>query len=111
MAQIVHHADLFDEKFGRKEAVAYYKKAIAKDPGYALPYAGLAEAYSRWRIPGCPAILQKKTLPLARAAASRALQLDPSLTEAHVALGWSLLQDWNWQEAERGTSRCRAESE
>ena len=82
-------------------AINYYKSAIAKDSGYALPHAGLAEAYTALANPWTPGHSPRETLGLAKSEALRALQLDPSLTEAHVELGWCLLQDWNWQEAEK----------
>jgi TolB-like protein len=83
-------------------ALGYFKKAIEKEPGYALAYLGLAEAYfdlPNPRMPGQHSPVE--TLPLAKAAVSKALELDPSLGEAHVALAWSLLQDWDWPDAEK----------
>jgi TolB-like protein/DNA-binding winged helix-turn-helix (wHTH) protein len=83
-------------------AVGYFKKAIEKDPGYALAYLGLAQAYfylPNPRVPGQHSPVE--TVPLARAAVSKALELDPSLGEAHVALAWSLVQDWDWPDAEK----------
>jgi TolB-like protein/DNA-binding winged helix-turn-helix (wHTH) protein len=83
-------------------AVQYYKRAINKDPAYAQAYVGLAEAYfdlgSDWGIRGYS---ENEILGLAKAAVTQALDLDPGLGEAHVAHAWGLLQDWNWQEAEK----------
>ena len=67
-----------------------------QDPKYALAYAGLADSYlllgSYW----------VESLTEAKAAAEQALQLDPSLGEAHVALGQiKLWLDWEWAAAER----------
>jgi TolB-like protein len=85
-----------------RTAVEYYKRAIAKDPGYAPAYAGLADAYFAlgidWGIPGHS---ESETLMLAKTAVAKALELDPGLAEAHVSHVWGLLQDWNWQEAEK----------
>jgi TolB-like protein len=86
-----------------RTAVEYYKKAIGKDPNYALAYVGLADAYFDLGIDfgGIPGHSGKETLALAKATVSRALELDPELGEAHVAHAWGLLTDWNWPEAEK----------
>jgi adenylate cyclase len=68
-----------------KESIAYFQEAIAKDANFALAYAGLADAYNISNIVGLYSA--GESLPQARAAAMRAIQLDPSLAEAHAALG------------------------
>jgi TolB-like protein/DNA-binding winged helix-turn-helix (wHTH) protein/Tfp pilus assembly protein PilF len=68
-----------------KESIAYFQEAIAKDANFALAYAGLADAYNISNIVDLYSAGQ--SLPQARAAAMRAIQLDPSLAEAHAALG------------------------
>jgi TolB-like protein/Tfp pilus assembly protein PilF len=68
-----------------KESIGYFQEATAKDPNFALAYAGLADAYNISNIIGLYS--PKESLPQARAAAMRAIQLDPSLAEAHAALG------------------------
>jgi serine/threonine-protein kinase len=75
------------------------KKAIAKDPNYALAYAAVARCYIlRGTIFEGP----KKTFPEARPYLDQALKLDPNLPEAHAALGGIyLFKDWNWVGAER----------
>jgi TolB-like protein len=80
---------------GYKNAIEYFQRAIQQDPKYALAYAGLADTYlllgSYW----------VEVLPEAKAAAEQALKLDPSLAEAHVALGLIKLSlDWDWPAAE-----------
>jgi TolB-like protein/Tfp pilus assembly protein PilF len=68
-----------------KQAVEFYKQAIEKDPDYALAYSGLAESYVLFSSYGvAPA---KDSMPQAKAAAQRALELDESVAEAHTALG------------------------
>jgi TolB-like protein/DNA-binding winged helix-turn-helix (wHTH) protein/Tfp pilus assembly protein PilF len=79
--------------------IAYFKKAIEKEPAYARAYAGLA-----WALVNLTGIGTQRTrdvLPQARAAADRALELDPSLDEAHVSRAMVLAVDWNWSEAEK----------
>jgi len=80
---------------GYKKSIEYLQQAIAKDPKYAVAYAGLADAYlflgSFW----------VEAISEAKAAALRAMQLDPALGEAHVALGHiKLWLDWDWPAAE-----------
>jgi TolB-like protein/Tfp pilus assembly protein PilF len=70
---------------GIRESVGYFQQAIAKDPDFALAYVGLADAYNIGNIMG--AYSAKESLPEAKAAATKALTLDPSLAEAHAALG------------------------
>jgi tetratricopeptide (TPR) repeat protein len=71
-----------------KESVGYFQQAIAKDPNFALAYVGLADAYNIGNITG--AYTPKESLPKAKVAAMKALTLDPSLAEAHAALGMEL---------------------
>jgi TolB-like protein/DNA-binding winged helix-turn-helix (wHTH) protein/Flp pilus assembly protein TadD len=68
-----------------KESITYFQEAIAKDGNFALAYAGLADAYNISNI--VDLYSAGESLPQARAAAMRAIQLDPSLAEAHAALG------------------------
>jgi serine/threonine-protein kinase len=73
-----------------KRAVEFYNQAIEKDPGFALAYSGLAESYvlfSNYDVAS-----PKDSMPQAKAAAMRALELDESLPEAHAALAWYLVQ-------------------
>jgi serine/threonine-protein kinase len=81
---------------GYKRAIDYFQQAIGKDPKYALAYTGLADSYlllgSYW----------VEALPDAKTAAVRALAIDDTLAEAHVALGHiKLWLDWDWPAAER----------
>jgi TolB-like protein/Tfp pilus assembly protein PilF len=68
-----------------RQAIGFYEQAIARDPKYALAYAGLAEAYVL--LPGYTATAPQDAYPAAKAAALKALQLDEKLAEAHTALG------------------------
>jgi TolB-like protein/DNA-binding winged helix-turn-helix (wHTH) protein/Flp pilus assembly protein TadD len=79
--------------------IAYFKKAIEKDPAYARAFAGLAWALVN--LTGMGTHRTRDVLPQARAAADRALELDPSLDEAHVSRAMVLAVDWNWSEAEK----------
>lgn len=68
-----------------KESVGYFQQAIAKDPDFALAYVGLANAYNNGTFLGTYS--PQESRPKAKAAATKALALDPSLAEAHTILG------------------------
>ncbi|MFZ0734670.1 MAG: winged helix-turn-helix domain-containing protein [Candidatus Sulfotelmatobacter sp.] len=70
---------------GIKESIGYFLQAKEKDPNFALAYAGLADAYNISNILGL--YTPKESLPESRTAAAKAIMLDPSLAEAHAALG------------------------
>jgi len=82
------------------KGIDYFQQAINLDPNFALAYAAIAESYNSL---GKNADLPPKELiPQAKASATRALEIDPTLAEAHGALADSLaLYDWNWTESER----------
>ena len=67
------------------KAISYYEQAIARDPNYALAYAGLANAYIL--LPFYAGADRLDAGSKAKDAALKALQLDPNLAEAHAALG------------------------
>jgi len=76
-----------------KQAVAFYNQAIERDPNYALAYSGLAETYvlfSSYDVASA-----KDSMPQAKAAAQRALEIDESLAEAHTALAF-YLSNYEW---------------
>src|SRR5438046_1241214 len=67
------------------KAIAFYEQAIARDPNYALAYAGLAKAYIL--LPFYAGADRLDSYSKAKDAALKALRLDSNLAEAHVALG------------------------
>jgi len=75
-------------------AISYFNQAIAKDPGYALAYSGLADAYSVLpNYGGTPS----EEYPKSNAAARRALELDASLAHPHAVLAASEMEyDWDF---------------
>jgi TolB-like protein/Tfp pilus assembly protein PilF/class 3 adenylate cyclase len=76
-----------------RQAIAFYEQAIARDPNYALAYAGMAEAYVL--LPFYAGTAQGEVFPKARAAALKALQLDDKLAGAHTGLAWALCYDFD----------------
>lgn len=83
-----------------ERAIEDFNRAIAADPGYALPYVGLADAYNLAPVFGTSP--PDEAFPKAEAAAEHALSLDSELSEAHTALGFSKAHfDYDWSAAER----------
>jgi len=83
-------------------AISYFRQAIEKDSNYGPAYAGMADTYIFLGNPQTGNHAPKETLPLAKAAATKAVEVDPLLGEAHFSLAQTLeLYDWNWSEAER----------
>ncbi len=88
-----------------RQAVELYQQAIEQDPSYALAYAGLAETYVLfgWLSVAPP----KESMPRARAAALKALELDDTAAEAHAALGVYLsFYAWDQPASERSLRRA-----
>jgi TolB-like protein/DNA-binding winged helix-turn-helix (wHTH) protein len=82
-------------------AIGHFKHAIDIDPAYAMAYAGLADAHIQLGNPVWGGHSPKETLFDAKEAATKALQLDLSLPEAHFSLAQTLEYEWNWSEAEK----------
>ena len=80
------------------KAIDYFNQAIEKDPNYALAYVGIADAYTV--LPGYGRVPIAETLPKAKAAALKALELDSGLPEAHTTLASLSADEWNWAEAD-----------
>jgi TolB-like protein/DNA-binding winged helix-turn-helix (wHTH) protein/Tfp pilus assembly protein PilF len=90
---------------GLEKAVGFFQMAITRTPGYAPAYAALADAYVALGYYGLEE--QNDTIPKARAAAQKAIEIDENLSEAYVSLGAVSEQyDWNWREAERDYKRA-----
>lgn len=93
------------DKHGFEQAAEWFQRAISIDPAYALAWAGLADTYTlmgryEYRKPG-------ETFPRARTAALKALEIDPSLAEAHTSLGGIYMwYDWDWNKAEAAFRRA-----
>jgi eukaryotic-like serine/threonine-protein kinase len=85
---------------GLMRSLDLFQQAIAADPNYALAYTGLAETYIV-----APAydmgVSSKQARTVADEITRKALQLDPSLAEAHTARAMALSQAWRWKEAEQ----------
>ncbi|PYJ73534.1 MAG: hypothetical protein DME72_05610 [Verrucomicrobia bacterium] len=88
-----------------RKAIAYFNQAIAKDPNYALAYAGLADAYVL--LPPYGAASALESFPQAEAAAKKALELDDALAEAHTSLAQVLVSyDFDFEGSTREFERA-----
>jgi serine/threonine-protein kinase len=88
-------------------AAGLFEEALANDPDFALAHAGLADCYTLLGWVAFGGLAPHEAFPKARASARRALELDPSLAEAHNSLGWTqLVYDWDWAGADRSFTRA-----
>lgn len=88
-----------------RRAIEAFDRATTLDPAYALAWANLALAHSARTVNGD--VDPRVVLPIARAAAARALSEDMGLAEAHRAVGTvNWLLDWKWEAAEASFRRA-----
>ena len=82
-----------------KKAFEYFQQALEKDPRYALAYVGIAQYYSV--LPIYSQSTPDEVFPKAKAAVTRALELDDTLSEGHATLAYiKTYYDWDWAGAE-----------
>ena len=90
---------------GLNKGIEYFQQAIAKNPTYALAYAGLADCYTMLANFGF--VPPNKAYPKAKEAALKALETDDSVAEAHTSLGFiKMAYDWDWTGGEREFQRA-----
>ena len=90
---------------GFTEGVNYFQQAINRDPNFALAHAGLADSYSLLAWAGM--LSPKDGFPKAKEEASRALEVDDALAEAHASLALvGECYDWDWSGAEKEFKRA-----
>jgi len=99
----VYSFDRFDP-LSAKAALAYFQRAIDRDPTYAQAYGGLGETYAT--LAHFRSIPFREAIQKAKAAAHSSLELDPNLADGHCALGIAFHINWEWEEAERESRRC-----
>jgi len=87
-----------------RKSIEYFQQAIAKDPNYALGYAGLSDGYVLQTYYGfAPA---REALPKAKEAARKAVALGDNLAESHTSLGFVSSYNYEYETAEREYKRA-----
>lgn len=86
------------------EAINYFQRAIQKDPSYAQAHAALALLYGV--APGYGVMSFADADPRSTSEAAKALELDPTLSEAHTALASAKAAEFDWQGAEQEFKRA-----
>jgi TolB-like protein/DNA-binding winged helix-turn-helix (wHTH) protein len=90
-------------------AIAYFEHATQLDPNYALAHAALSDCYAIISAEIFGTMPASEAAPRARAAALRALELDPTLAEAQTSLATAKFNsDWDWGGAAEGFERAIA---
>jgi adenylate cyclase len=83
-----------------KQAITLFQRAVEIDPAFAMPYAGLADCFLMLGF--IQALPPREVLPKIKAAARKAIELDPTLAEPHATIGYAAgLFDWDWETAKR----------
>ena len=92
---------------GMRAAIDYFSRAVAADESFALGHVGLADAYVLQGSPGMGPLDLRGAMDRAQRSAMRALDIDPSLAEAHTALaGVLFFGDRNYEAAEQAFNRA-----
>ena len=89
-----------------RQAIDHFNAAIGLDPTYAPAHAALADCFNQFGTLMVGTASPREMRPRARAAATRALQIDPDLADAHATLGYIDHYDLQWEAAERGFRRA-----
>jgi TolB-like protein/DNA-binding winged helix-turn-helix (wHTH) protein len=87
---------------GYLDAIDHFLRAIQIDPEYPEPHAGLADSYALLGSLGGASIPRRDAMNNARSIARKALELDPTMAEAHTSLAFVLMHyDWDFAAAEK----------
>ena len=94
-----YHWNQFTEE-GFRKAVEEFRLAVAEEPGYGQAYSGLADSYLELAF--FSYVAPHDACPKANAAAKKALEINPSLAEAHWSMAaYNFYYEWDWASAER----------
>ncbi len=92
---------------GIEQGLKHLEQAIARDPNYALAYATITHAYTEMGLGVAGALSPDEAFRRAKAAAKRALEIDPGLAEAHAMLAFlRFVCDYDWAGAEEEFKRA-----
>jgi TolB-like protein/DNA-binding winged helix-turn-helix (wHTH) protein/Tfp pilus assembly protein PilF len=94
---------------GFQKAISYFESATHRDPQFALAYAGLADCYGIVGATIYGVLPASEAAARTKAAATRALEIDPSLAEAETSLATAKFNyDWDWAGAAEGLQKAIA---
>ena len=85
---------------GLERGIEYFK-GITKDANFALAYTGLSDSYYLLSATGFAGMPASESVPLAKAAALKALEIDETLAEAHASMASVYSSEYDWARAER----------
>jgi len=90
---------------GLTRAIEHFQRTVQIDPIFAPAYSGLADCYAT--LGYLSSLAPSEAFPAARQYATKALELNKSLAEAHASLGFvKLYFDWDWADAEADFQRA-----
>jgi tetratricopeptide (TPR) repeat protein len=89
---------------GVQQSIDFFQQAIQKDSRYALAFAGQADAYAL--LGDLNVLPAREVTPKVKEAASKALELDDTLSEAHTSLAFAKFHEWDWAGAEKEFKRA-----
>ena len=87
-----------------RKGIEYFNRAIEEDPTYAAAYDGLSDSYTLLAMRGI--VPHREAFRRAKAAATKALEIDDSLGEAHASLAHIRLHEWDWTGLEEEFKRA-----
>jgi len=88
-----------------RRSIQFFEQSVHRDPGFAAAHAALADVYAT--IAYHEVVPEKEAIAKAKSAATKALELDPTLAEAHAVFAWiQCFYDWNWAAGEPGLRRA-----
>jgi TolB-like protein/Tfp pilus assembly protein PilF len=93
-------------KDGFKRAIGFFEQAIDRDRRFALAFAGLADCYNILPGYGYTERPPRESFARAREMATRALEIDDTLAEAHASLAYERAHAWDWTGAEKEFQRA-----
>jgi serine/threonine-protein kinase len=89
-----------------EKAAELFEQVLVKDPEYAPAHAQLAIAHALHAVPSGSPIPFAEAQSIIRPAAEKALELDPTLADAHEAMGWVRARERDWSSAEKSFERA-----
>ncbi len=94
-----HHFNKWNQA-GMLKSIGLFQQVVERDPKYSPAFAGLSDAYGLLTAFGSSAIPPPESRAKAKAAALKAIELDPNSAEAWASLAPKLVEEFDWASAE-----------